>query len=154
MDKSAFCWFISEELSTFPLVTGHSINSVVGRGDGPRSLLCFSSSPESAAVWSWGDALFASQNRLIFQRGRMIPQHKAAGKGKQDSNCESTWPRARPLGGTLTCWFKKYSGRQGRVQVSQNNPVTLSVPFLSGRGPNIQKRRRAIQGAKNWASIN
>lgn len=58
-------------------------------------------------------------NWLTFQRGRKMPQHKAAGKGEQDS--ESTWPRARPLGGTLTCWFKTYSGRQGRVRVSQYN---------------------------------
>ena len=58
-------------------------------------------------------------NWLTFQRGRKMPQHKAAGKGEQDS--ESTWPRARPLGGTLTCWFKMYSGRQGRVRVSQYN---------------------------------
>ena len=49
---------------------------------------------------------------------------------KQDSNCESTWPQARPLGGTLTCWFKKYSGRQGRVWVSQNSPITLSPSSL------------------------
>lgn len=148
MDKSAFCWFISEDLSTFPLATGHSINSVVGRGDGPRSLLCF-----SAAVWSWGDALFASQ-RAHLSNGKNDSTAQAAEEGKRDSNCESTWPRARPLGGTLTCWFKKHSGRQGRVWIAQYNPVTLSVPFLSGRGPNIQKRRRAIQGAKNWASIN
>ena len=67
-------------------------------------------------------------NCLIFEMGRIIPRTWAAGRVKQDRNCESTWPKAQPLGGPLTRWFKKHPSTSESVGITEHRCCLFCPP--------------------------
>lgn len=149
MDKSAFCWFISEELSTFPLLTGHSINSVVGRGDGPPESALLLFFPESVPC-DLGEmhCLHLCEPAHLSKPEEWFTQHKAVERVSKIVTEKAPGP-GLSLGGTLTCWLEKYSGRQGRVRYHRTT-LLLCLSPSSLDGDQTFRREDKQSRAKNW----
>lgn len=103
-----------------------------------ESDLCFYCFP------AWGGALCISTFSSFKWENHSTTQ--AVGRIKRGGNCDSTGPNIRPVGGTLTCWFKKmFQQASERVGIMEHPCLLLSsVPFLSGQGPVTHKRKQTI----------
>lgn len=144
-ETRARCCFPSEQLSIF-LWLQATPSAMWGWGEMDPGIqnpgLCFCFSPNRVLLVRCTPHL----DRLIFQTGRMTPPSQAAGRVSQDLGKHLT--QGRPLGGALARWQAKECGHRGTSRLPRLSP------FLSGQGPNIHKRRQAIQGTEHRASIN